>query len=172
MSVQPINPFLLGVVRVPEAMPAAQPVVAEVEERFPDLVPAFPQELKALNCWIVRTADKHPYSSFESDANLGPIDPHDVQYQNDFGGTMGALDQSTKFSGAGFVFNYADGLTGVDFDNCVNPETLEIRSDIQEIIRRVNSYTEYSPDRDSTRERVGKPAKPIRASRKLQSVAA
>ena len=117
MNAQPFNPALLGIMRVPDPTPAAQPVTAEVEEKFPDLVPAFPQELKALKRWIVRTADKHPHSSYESDADLGPIDPHDVQYQNEFNDTMGALEQTTKFSGAGFVFNYADGLTGVDFDD-------------------------------------------------------
>jgi putative DNA primase/helicase len=145
--VNPIHPALRHVVRVPDPTPAAQPVVTEVEETFPDLVPVFPLELKSLSRWIVRTADKHPYSSYESDANLGPIDPHDVQYQNDFDGVMGALDSTTKFTGAGFVFNYADGLTGVDFDDCVNAETLEIRSDILEIIQKVNSYAEFSPSR-------------------------
>lgn len=116
-------------------------------ENFPDLAPLFPQEPKSLNRWIVRTADKVPYSAFEGDENLGPIDPHDEQYQADYDTVMGALDQTTMFSGAGFVFNYTDGLTGTDFDHCVNPETLEIRPDVWEIIVKMNSYAEFSPSR-------------------------
>jgi len=119
-----------------------------VDYIFPDLAPQFPQELKKLDRWIVRTADKHPYSAFDGDEKLGPIDPHDEQYQADYNTAMGALDQTTMFSGAGFVFNYADGLTGVDFDDCVNPETGEIEPIVLEIIRKVSSYTEYSPSRE------------------------
>ncbi len=122
--------------------------LAIVQNRdFPDLAPSFPQELKNLNRWIVRTADKVPHSAFEGDENLGPIDPHDQQYQADYDTAMGALNQTTLFSGAGFVFNYADGLTGTDFDHCVNLETLEIRADVSEIIAKMNSYAEFSPSR-------------------------
>ena len=122
--------------------------LAIVQNRdFPDLAPSFPQELKNLNRWIVRTADKVPHSAFEGDENQGPIDPHDQQYQADYDTAMGALNQTTLFSGAGFVFNYADGLTGTDFDHCVNLETLEIRADVSEIIAKMNSYAEFSPSR-------------------------
>ncbi|MHB8485516.1 MAG: phage NrS-1 polymerase family protein [Candidatus Acidiferrales bacterium] len=116
-------------------------------ENFPDRAPLFPQELKDLNRWIVRTADKQPHSPFPEDENRGPIDPHDEQYQSDYDNCMGALDETTRFAGAGFVFNYEDGLTGVDFDDCVDPETLEIRADVKEIITNINSYCEFSPSR-------------------------
>ena len=116
-------------------------------DKFPDVALAFPQELKDLNRWIVRTADKRPCSAYEENESLGPIDPHDEQYQADYNTAMGALDQTTLFAGAGFVFNYADGYTGTDFDDCVNPDTMEIRSDVLEIIKKVDSYTEFSPSR-------------------------
>jgi P4 family phage/plasmid primase-like protien len=119
----------------------------EPHDVFPDKAPQFPQELKALNRWIVRTADKRPFSPYEGDENLGTINPHDEQYQAGYNCAMGALDQLTMFSGAGFVFNYADGYTGTDFDHCVNPETLEIRADVREIIEKMDSYAEFSPSR-------------------------
>jgi putative DNA primase/helicase len=122
-------------------------VAVEIDENFSDVAPLFPQELKNLERWIVRTADKKPYSAFEGDEDLGPIDPHDPEFQADYNTAMGALEQTTKFSGAGFVFNYKDGYTGTDFDHCVNPETLEIRPDILEIIRKIDSYSEFSPSR-------------------------
>ena len=58
---------------------------------------------------------------------------------------MGALDQTTKFSGAGYVFNYKDGYTGIDFDDCVNAATKEVRADVQAIIQRLDTYCEFSP---------------------------
>jgi putative DNA primase/helicase len=141
---------ILNEAKIEVALAAGVTIATPVEEDdlpVPDLAPQFPQELKLLNRWIVRTVDKKPYSAFEEDEGIGPIDPHDKQFQSDYNTAMGALDSITKFSGAGFVFNYADGLTGIDFDNCVNSETGEIRADIQEIITRVNSYTEITPSR-------------------------
>lgn len=116
-------------------------------ENFPDRAPLFPQELKNLNRWIVRTENKQPHSPFPEDDDRGPIDPHDEQFQSDYDTAMGALAETTRFAGVGFVFNYADGLTGIDFDDCVDPETLKIRADIKEIVTRINSYTEFSPSR-------------------------
>lgn len=112
---------------------------------FPDVAPKFPQELKNLERWIVRTAEKLPYSAFAEDEDLGTIDATDPEYWANYNTAMIALAESTKFSGAGFVFNYADGYTGIDFDKCVNPETREIDPVIMEIIRKVDSYTEISP---------------------------
>ena len=128
-----------------EYFPSPKIEVEPPSDLFPDLIPAFPAELKKLNRWIVRTADKLPFSAWEEDENLGPIDPHEDRYQSDFNNVMGALDQTTKFSGAGFVFNYKDGYTGVDFDDCVNVETREIRADVREIILKLNTYCEFSP---------------------------
>src|SRR5690348_4473953 len=84
-------------------------------EQYPDRALLFPQELKNLNRWIVRTADKQPHSPFPEDDDRGPVDPHDEQFQSDYDTAMGALEETTKFAGAGFVFNYEDGLTGIDF---------------------------------------------------------
>jgi hypothetical protein len=115
------------------------------EYQFRDVAPAFPSELKMLNRWVVRNAKKLPFSAFEEDENLGTIDSSDGQYQADYDTALGALEQTTKYSGLGFVFNYADGLTGVDFDDCVNAETRKIRPDIQSILARTDSYSEFSP---------------------------
>jgi len=117
----------------------------ELALQFKDVAPDFPVELKKLNRWIVRTTDKHPYSAYEEDKNRGPIDPHDPQFQSDYDNALGALEQTTKFAGLGFVFNYEDGLTGADFDHCVNPDTREIRADVQAILKQVNTYAEFSP---------------------------
>ena len=127
--------------------PVQEQLVAPVEHTFPDLVPAFPAELKKLNRWIVRTADKLPHSALAGDKNLGSVDVHNERFQANFEAAMLALngDQSGKLAGAGFVFSYPDGYTGIDFDDCVNPKTKEIRADVFEIIKQLNTYCEFSP---------------------------
>lgn len=49
-----------------------------------------------------------------------------------------------KFDGIGFVFIENGGYTGIDLDNCVNPESGEIQEWALEIINEIKSYTEYS----------------------------
>ena len=48
-------------------------------------------------------------------------------------------------TGIGFVFAGSDPYTGIDIDNCRNPETSQIAEWVREIIRELNSYTEVSP---------------------------
>ena len=104
----------------------------------PDLIPAFPSELKQLNRWVVRTANKVPHS-----VTYGAVDPHLEQNQASFNHAMIALKQSNKFAGAGFVFNYKDGYTGIDFDACV--EAGVIHAKVREIIAKLDTYCEFSP---------------------------
>ena len=114
-----------------------------ITSTFIDEAPQFPHELKLINRWIVRTADKLPYSAHAKDDNLGPIDPHDAQYQSDYDTALAAIELPGKYAGLGFVINYADGLTGFDFDDCVDNGV--IRPDVLEIIKRADTYCEFSP---------------------------
>jgi len=50
-----------------------------------------------------------------------------------------------SLTGIGFVFSESDGYSGVDLDNCRDPDTGEIAPWAWEIIRELNSYTEISP---------------------------
>jgi hypothetical protein len=49
------------------------------------------------------------------------------------------------YGGIGFVFTPEDDLCGVDLDGCLNPETGEIESWAQKVIKELDSYTEISP---------------------------
>ena len=49
------------------------------------------------------------------------------------------------YDGVGFVFSSGDPYTGVDLDNCRNPETGELATWAAEIVRQLDSYTELSP---------------------------
>jgi len=50
-----------------------------------------------------------------------------------------------KADGVGFVFTDDDPIVGVDLDDCRDPETGEVDSEAQDIIERLDSYTEISP---------------------------
>jgi putative DNA primase/helicase len=56
-----------------------------------------------------------------------------------------AAVQKWSVTGIGFVFTGSDLYSGVDIDNCRNPETGEIAEWAWVIIRALDSYTEISP---------------------------
>jgi len=58
-----------------------------------------------------------------------------------------ALDytETEHADGVGFVFTDDDPIVGVDLDDCRDPETDDVDDDAQDIIERLDSYTEVSP---------------------------
>uniref|UniRef100_UPI0031B823A3 phage NrS-1 polymerase family protein n=1 Tax=Haloprofundus sp. MHR1 TaxID=2572921 RepID=UPI0031B823A3 len=53
--------------------------------------------------------------------------------------------QSGGADGLGFVFTDEDPIVGVDLDDCRDPESGEVDEDAQDIIEKLDSYTEVSP---------------------------
>ncbi|WP_224338252.1 hypothetical protein [Haloprofundus halobius] len=53
--------------------------------------------------------------------------------------------QRGQADGLGFVFTDEDPIVGVDLDDCRDPESGEVDEDAQDIIERLDSYTEVSP---------------------------
>ena len=53
--------------------------------------------------------------------------------------------KSGKYNGIGFVFTQNDPFCGIDLDSCRNPDTEEINPKAENIIRKLNSYSEISP---------------------------
>jgi primase-polymerase (primpol)-like protein len=54
-------------------------------------------------------------------------------------------DNAGNFDGIGFVVSNDDPFTAIDLDKCRNPQTGELESWAEEIIKKVDSYTEVSP---------------------------
>jgi len=65
--------------------------------------------------------------------------------------TWGSLEAALEYTetehadGVGFVFTDNDPIVGVDLDDCRDPETGDVDDDAQDIIARLDSYTEVSP---------------------------
>src|SRR5437867_4259310 len=56
-----------------------------------------------------------------------------------------ALASQKGFAGVGFVFSQRDPFVGIDLDGCRNPETGEVTSWAERILKRLApSYTELS----------------------------
>jgi len=104
----------------------------------PDVAPDLPSELKNLNRWIVHDKQKRPYS-ITTERMM--IDPSDPLHWGSFASALTAV-AIRKQENLGLGIALGDGLTGVDFDDCVKDSV--IRTDVQAILNRIDSYAEFS----------------------------
>jgi hypothetical protein len=107
-----------------------------------------PQELKTLPqwvCWKTETRDGK-----ETKIPKNPISG--INAASDNPGTWASFDRAIissnrfQFDGVGFMMSESDPYCGVDLDRCREPETGKIEPWAMEIINRLNSYTEISPN--------------------------
>lgn len=103
----------------------------------PDVAPDFPSELKNLSRWIVHDQQKRPYSIVTARMMINPADP---LHWGSYASALTAV-AARKQEKLGLGITLGEGLTGVDFDDCVNDGV--IRADVQEILNRVDSYAEF-----------------------------
>ncbi|WP_042661976.1 hypothetical protein [Haloferax sp. ATB1] len=59
--------------------------------------------------------------------------------------TARSFVEANRADGVGFVFTEEDPIVGVDLDDCRDAETGDVDDDAQDIIDRLDSYTEVSP---------------------------
>jgi len=98
-------------------------------------------DLKVCPQWVCFSAEKIPYNpltGYGADCNL-------PETWTDFSTAWKAYrNNPRKYSGIGYEFVKEQHLTGIDLDKCIN-EHGEISPFAQDIVRRLNSYTEISP---------------------------
>ena len=111
---------------------------------LPVLAENIPDELKIRLQWVDWRLEKRggaltklPYKP-GTERKASSIDPLT------WGTFEEAIEALERYDGVGFVFSSGDPYTGVDLDNCVEPETGEIEQWASEIIRYFDSYTEFS----------------------------
>lgn len=110
---------------------------------------AIPEELKELSQWVCWRLE----SRGEGRLLKVPINPKTAQSAavdnpETWGTCVEAINCfSTKPSmhGVGFVFTASDSYTGIDIDDCRDPVTGNIGLWAQELIDKLDSYTEVSP---------------------------
>jgi primase-polymerase (primpol)-like protein len=104
-----------------------------------------PQELKERPQWVVWKSEyrddkltKIPYNALnglKARANdRSTWAPYDAAVQA----------MNSGFNGVGFEFNKEDGITGIDFDECMDPDTGKMAPDVRDMVERLNSYAEVS----------------------------
>ncbi len=62
-----------------------------------------------------------------------------------FDEALAAFEQSDAYAGVGYVFAADDPCCGIDLDDCIDPETGEIKPWGVRLIESLNSYAEISP---------------------------
>ncbi len=125
-----------------------------LQQQYPLCPDVIPPELADLDQWVVWSYEVHQPGN-------GRFGPDKVPYQtknpkqrvmktcdshwSDLTTALRCVETYQHIDGIGFVFSKEDGLSGVDFDNCRNPETGHIREEYQFFIDQLGGYAEVSP---------------------------
>lgn len=106
-----------------------------------------PEELKRRSQWVNwkyawdgKKWTKHPYNP----RTRRKASSTDLLTWSMFVKTLKAYEEDL-YDGIGFMFCSGDPYVGVDLDNCVDPETGEIKPWATQVVEGLNSYTELSP---------------------------
>jgi putative DNA primase/helicase len=114
-------------------IPKAEP------ERISELLENIPEELRQRPQWVVHK-EKVPYIA----GGVGRASSTDSLTWRTFEEAVQAL-RTGRYDGIGFVFSSGDPFSGVDLDDCRNPETGELEEWAQEIVETFDGYAEASP---------------------------
>jgi len=95
-------------------------------------------------CWREEDRDGKPTKVPVMPASGAFASTTDPDTWTGFETTLEFLDTG-EADGVGFVFSEDDPIVGVDLDDCREPETEAVDSAAQDIIERLDSYTEVSP---------------------------
>lgn len=108
-----------------------------------------PQELQNTPQWVawhLKNAGEGRLAKVPVDAKTGrPAAVNQPETWSTFPVALAYAQGSPTAQGVGFVFCDADPYTGIDIDDCRDPETGALGVWAQEIIDRLDSYTEVSP---------------------------
>jgi hypothetical protein len=110
-----------------------------------------PHEVRLYRQWVGWTYEQKPG---KAKPNKKPINPHTGQGADTTDPeTWGTFEDAVRIkeekglAGVGFVFSPAYEIVGFDLDDCVDPNTGKIEPWAREVVRALDSYTEFSPSR-------------------------
>jgi putative DNA primase/helicase len=111
---------------------------------------SIPDELKTLSRFVTwrlekrkgrRKPEKTPYTP-STGRRASPTDPSTLGTLEE---ALEALGERERYDGLGFGLTEEEPFAGVDLDDCVDPETGEVKAWASEIVEALGSYTELSP---------------------------
>jgi putative DNA primase/helicase len=107
-----------------------------------------PTEIKLLRRWVVWRYEYRPDQSKEKPWTKPPFQVNGTYAKSNDPDTWTifetALQHTREFDGIGFMFSANDPYIGIDLDHCRDPIDGSIEPWAQEIIDRLNSYSEVS----------------------------
>jgi len=111
-----------------------------------------PADLRALPQWVCwKYENRHgkrtkaPIDA-KSNGRLSYAKSNDPTTWSDFHTAMATCGRHPELAGVGFCFAPGDGLTGIDLDHVIDPDTGELRPEAAEILARFSgTYAETSP---------------------------
>lgn len=107
---------------------------------------AIPSTLRELDQWLIWRYEtnskgkptKVPYQAAHPARKASSMDP---SQWSDYATAV----RETNADGIGFVFTAATGMTGIDLDACIDPDTGEMEKWARRIVEQMDTYTEISP---------------------------
>jgi primase-polymerase (primpol)-like protein len=115
-------------------------------------VAAIPAELREHHCWVCwkyeldRKPDRNRWKKPPIDCHTGrKADKTDPTVLAPFEKALAYYREHDDIDGIGFVFTPDGPFSGVDLDDCRDPETGQFNGHAEEIIRGLDSYGEVSP---------------------------
>jgi DNA-binding transcriptional ArsR family regulator len=109
---------------------------------------AIPEELSSLDQWVLwrvlQRKDRETKVPFQAKYPSRMAKTNSPSTWSDFASAADVADRNPVIDGVGFVFAPDDGLTGIDFDNCVGEDGV-VDEWVDKWLRRLGGYQELSP---------------------------
>lgn len=121
------------------------PDVSELDS--PEELANIPEALRALDQWVgwkQTVRDGKPTKIPVNPESEGPAKVNDSETWMSFTTAVDSLSNDTV-EGLGFVFTDGDTIAGVDLDDVRDPDSGNLDEQAEDIIQRMDSYTEVSP---------------------------
>jgi putative DNA primase/helicase len=112
-----------------------------------DLLDNIPEEFRRRPQWLVWKYEKRDDKSTKVPyiaGGVGKADTTDLMTWRTFDEAVQAL-RTGRYNGIGFVFCSGDKYTGIDLDECRNPETGKLEKWAAKIVEQFGGYAEVSP---------------------------
>ena len=113
-----------------------------------------PPELANSSQWIVWSYEVRERKNGKFGPDKTPYNTRNSRFQpsrwstsdcSDLATALQCVKDNPHIDGIGYLFSKDDGLIGVDFDNCRDPKTGNIRKEYQFWIDKLDGYAEVSP---------------------------